>query len=87
MNLKSDRGPVQAWDAQAGEALIEELWALRKSMLEHQSKLEPWLQDVEPAHRASAINLTHYLAMRGSDLRHLQDRLAMMGVPAKRQFR
>ena len=80
MNLKSDRGPVQAWDAQASEALIEELWALRKSMLEHQSKLEPWLQDVEPAHRASAINLTHYLAMRGSDLRHLQDRLAMMGV-------
>lgn len=80
MNLKADRGPAQAWDVQAGEALIEELWVLRKSMLEHQSKLGPWLKDVEPAHRASAINLTHYLAMRGSDLRHLQDRLAMMGV-------
>lgn len=80
MKLKADRGPTEAWDAQAGEALIKELWALRKSMLERQAKVEPWLRDVEPAHRASAINLTHYLAMRDMDLRDLQERLAWMGV-------
>lgn len=80
MELKADRGPTEARDAQAGEALILELWALRKSMLERQAKLEPWLRDVEPAHRASAINLMHYLAMRGMDLRDLQERLALIGV-------
>jgi pyruvate kinase len=35
---------------------------------------------VDPAHRPSAINLTHYLAMRRIDLRGLQERLAWVGV-------
>lgn len=69
-----------AWDAQAVEALIEELWTLRKSMLSRQRRLGTWLDDVAPARHSSAINLAHYLAMRRIDLRQLQDRLALIGV-------
>lgn len=72
--------PTEAWDAQAGEDLINELWALRKTMLKHQAEVQPWLLDIDPARRASAVNLTHYLAMRGIDLRDLQERLASMGI-------
>ena len=80
MNSKANQPTPEVWDAQALEGLIDELWSLRESILERQTRLEPWLREVEPAHRASAINLTHYLALRQTDLRHLQDRLAWMGV-------
>ena len=49
-------------------------------MLENQARLEPRLRDIDPEFRLSATNLAHYLAMRIMDLRHLQDRLAWMGV-------
>lgn len=62
------------------EALIDELWSLRKAMLECARRLKPWLREVDPAHRPSAVNLAHYLAMRHVDLRGLQQRLARMGV-------
>jgi pyruvate kinase len=80
MNPKVNLPGPEAWDAQAVEGLIDELWSLRQSILERQTRLASWLGEVEPAHRASAINLTHYLALRQTDLRHLQDRLAWMGV-------
>ena len=69
-----------AWDPRAVDALIKELWSLRESMLARQDRFAPWLADVEPAHQASAFNLLHYLALRRTDLRRLQDRLALMGV-------
>jgi pyruvate kinase len=68
------------WDAEAGEALIRDLWSLRRAMLEREAKLRVPLREVAPAHRASAVNLVHYLAMREMDLRQLQDRLARIGV-------
>ncbi len=69
-----------SWDAREVEALIKELWSLRKSMLAGQERLGPWLQDVDPANRDSATNLAHFLAMRGTDLRKLQARLAKIGL-------
>jgi pyruvate kinase len=74
------RPPRGAWDAQSVEALIDELWSLRRAMVERATRLERTLRRVDPAHRPSAINLTHYLAMRGIDLRGLQQRLAWVGV-------
>ena len=68
------------WAAPALDALIRQLWALRKAMLARQQRLGPWLQGIDPAHRASAINLAHYLALRHTDLRQLQERLALLGV-------
>ncbi|MBI5257889.1 MAG: pyruvate kinase [Burkholderiales bacterium] len=69
-----------AWDADAGGALIRDLWTLRAAMIEREAQLEPQLREVDPAHRPSAVNLVHYLAMRQIDLRQLQDRLAWVGV-------
>jgi pyruvate kinase len=69
-----------AWDAQACDALIEELWSLRTTMIDHEARLEPWLREVDPEQVASAVNLAHYLALRRFDLRRLQERLAGLGV-------
>lgn len=74
------RASVDAWDAGVCASLIDELWALRASMLDYESRLAPWLQDVDPSHAPSACNLAHYLAMRRFDMRRLQERLAWVGV-------
>ena len=68
------------WDSPLVESLISELWSLREAMLDRQSRLAPRLKSIRAPHQASAINLLHYLALRRTDLRHLQDRLALMGV-------
>lgn len=47
------------WDAEAGEALIRDLWALREGMLAREARLRATLDEVAPAHRASAVNLVH----------------------------
>ena len=82
---KTSKGPPgddgdPAWEASDVDALILELAALRKALLDRQKKLEPLLRTVDAAHQPSAINLVHYLALRQVDLRHLQDRLARLGV-------
>ena len=80
MKVKLESEPVDAWNAEAIEALIDELWSLRKTMLAREIRLRVRLRDVDPTHRPSAINLAHYLALRHVDLRGLQERLARMGV-------
>ena len=57
------------WNIAACDALIAELWTLRKSMREGQTKLKPLLARLSPAQQPRAINLAHYLAMRRFDLR------------------
>lgn len=68
------------WDPVEGAALIDALWKLRADMLDRQARLAPWLADIDPAQRPSAINLAHYLALRHVELRDLQERLARIGV-------
>ena len=76
----ADKHPPETWDSGVCEALIAELWSLRQSMTSHAARLERMSLGIDPAHKASAINLAHYLAMRRVDLRALQERLAWLGV-------
>jgi pyruvate kinase len=80
MKLKLIQSPSDAWDARAVSALIDELWALRKALRAEEVRLRPWLRHADLSHRRSAINLSHYLAMRRIELRPLQARLAGLGV-------
>jgi pyruvate kinase len=43
-------------------------------------QLGRWPREVHRAHRASAVNLAHYFALRKVDLRRIQERLAWLGV-------
>lgn len=61
-------------------ALIDELWALRTHMLAAEASQAEALAQVSESYRASARNLTHYLALREADRRHLQAQLASIGV-------
>ena len=72
--------PACAWDAPQCAALIDELRALRAAMLEHERTLAPWMAEAGAPRAASARNLAHYLAMRGTDVRRLQERLARLGL-------
>jgi pyruvate kinase len=49
-------------------------------MLELERHAAPVLTRMSPAHRDSARNLVHYLALRRQDLRGLQERLAALGL-------
>ena len=69
-----------AWDPAVCAALIDELGALRKSMIDYELRLAPWARDLDDTHVPSASNLAHYLAMRRVDMRRLQERLARIGV-------
>ncbi len=80
MTKTATRQAPDPWNIAACDALIAELWTLRKSMLERQTKLEPLLASLKLAQQPSAINLAHYLAMRRFDLRRLQERLSEIGV-------
>ena len=68
------------WDRPVCEALIKQLWALRQSMLESEQRFAIAFAKLSPTHTESARNLVHYLAMRSTDLRPLQDKLAWLGL-------
>jgi pyruvate kinase len=72
--------PAATWDPRLCQALIVELNTLRAALLEREAALEGALSAIEPSYRASARNLVHYLELRRSDLRPLQERLARLGV-------
>ena len=73
-------GAGEPWDTRACGLLIDELLAIRKSLLEHEHTLAAALKSVDPGNFASARNLVHYLALRRFDLRPVQERLARLGV-------
>lgn len=68
------------WDTDECCSLISELWQLRESLLAHEVKLHAGIEGVDSSYRDSARNLAHYLALRSSDRRPLQERLARIGV-------
>lgn len=72
--------PADPWDSQTCRALINELWSLRRAMLENEQALAALIEAVDPGYRPSARNLAHYLAFRRDDRRVLQDRLAWLGL-------
>jgi pyruvate kinase len=62
------------------KVLIDQLMSLRKAIQEKEAALAPWLVSVDSTYRLSARNLSHYLALRHSDLRSLQDSLDHIGL-------
>ena len=77
-NNKREKADVL--DKTVYKSLIEQLWSLRKSMLEQELVLAPWLVGVDPSYRASSRNFAHYLALRHADRRPLQESLDQIGV-------
>ncbi len=74
------RPATNDWNAVDCDSLIDELRLLRRAMMAHEKTLAPWIAEAGHERAASARNLAHYLALRGTDLRDIQDRLARLGV-------
>lgn len=60
--------------------LLDELEALRGELDELEQSSAETLKHVHPLHRASAVNLAHYLGLRRRDMRPLQEKLAAAGL-------
>ena len=60
--------------------LAGEIDALLSRLADAEVEWQPWIDRVANEHRRSAINLVHYWALRQTDLRDLQWRLAAFGL-------
>ncbi len=80
MSKSTKRSGPDTWDEGECKAVIEQLWTLRQSMLDHEVTLAPLLHAVDPAYRDSARNLAHYLTLRHLDRRALQEWLSQVGL-------
>src|SRR5271168_4134115 len=60
--------------------LSSELSSLMSNMLELEAGVLKLPEAIHEAHRRSARNLVHYLALRQRDLRPLQTQLALLGL-------
>jgi pyruvate kinase len=58
------------------DAILKLLEALREEEARQRARIDSAL----PAHRPSAVNLSHYLALRRQDIRHLQLELGGLGL-------
>jgi pyruvate kinase len=75
-----ENSPASAgWDSAQSEQLIQELSGLRDDMLELEAAAGSLL-GLSAAHRESAKNLVHYMALRRHDIRQLQETLATLGL-------
>jgi pyruvate kinase len=61
-------------------ALIEQLSAIREELRDVAEGWRPWIEGRDADRDASARNLLQYLALRGRDLRELQDPLVSLGL-------
>jgi pyruvate kinase len=61
-------------------ALFERLLAIREQLLEAAEGWRAWIEGDDADRDASARNLLQYLALRGHDLREVQDRLVELGL-------
>lgn len=62
------------------QKLIQELKHLRSEMLQLEASGMADSAEIHPEHRASAVNLIHYIALRRHDIRQLQTELASLGL-------
>ena len=76
----SDQQLEAPWDETACDAIIEQLWTLRGKLLAYEKSLAPHLENLDPGYRTSARNFAHYLRLRQSDRRPLQESLARVGL-------
>ncbi|MDP1983592.1 MAG: pyruvate kinase [Sulfuritalea sp.] len=68
------------WNQAICDAIIEQLWTLRGKLLAYEKSLAPHLENLDPGYRISARNFAHYLRLRQSDRRPLQESLARVGL-------
>ena len=59
--------------------LVRELERLDVAMLRGEADFSKYVDKVHPSNKKNAINLLHYLALRSSDIRELQDHLHSYG--------
>ncbi|WP_310451080.1 pyruvate kinase [Sulfuritalea sp.] len=76
----ADQPPADTWDQAGCDAIIGQLWTLRGKLLAYENSLAPHLENLDPGYRTSARNLAHYLRLRQSDRRPLQESLARVGL-------
>jgi pyruvate kinase len=62
------------------ERLIEAVQALRDRAIGLERSFEDAVRQVRPEHRASVLNLLHYVALRQHDVRALQKQLGALGL-------
>jgi pyruvate kinase len=78
--MASDDGGERAVRAHERSALFERLLAIREQLLEAAEGWRSWTEGDGADRDASARNLLQYLALRGHDLREVQDRLVELGL-------
>jgi pyruvate kinase len=71
---------VSPWDQGVCLELLDRLWALRSAILDSEVRYSIDIEKVGLHQKASARNLVHYLAMRATDLRSVQEKLSWLGV-------
>ncbi len=77
---KQQSSSSKAGDLHPYAGLLDELEALRAELKQLEQQFAPTLQQVNPVHLASAVNMVHYLGLRRRDMRPLQERLAAAGL-------
>lgn len=77
-----ETNPVVADDRQVDNLakLIGELCEIRSEIVRVEHDFEPMTRQIHEQHQRSARNFLHYLALRGRDVRPLQERLARFGL-------
>jgi pyruvate kinase len=71
---------VLPWDQGVCLELLDRLWELRTAILNSEVRYSNDIEKVGLHQKASARNLVHYLAMRATDLRAVQEKLSWLGV-------
>jgi pyruvate kinase len=77
---KSETDSAPNVQRDVAKQLIDKLKRLRDRMFAGEAGWSTSIAQVHPNRRASAINLAHYLALRQTDIRDLQPRLASLGL-------
>jgi hypothetical protein len=67
-------------DSTSIRSLIDELSELRAEMLREERAIAERLTEICEAHRESARNLAHYIALRRRDIRDVQEKLTANGL-------
>ncbi|HEY7760260.1 MAG TPA: pyruvate kinase, partial [Burkholderiales bacterium] len=79
-SVKTQGRPASAWDRRVVADLIQTVGRLRQDLIALEAKSSDRLRSVNPAHRAGAVNLLHYVGLRRHDVRQLQEQLAWLGL-------
>lgn len=74
------RGDGRQQGDDAGLLLLDELAAIQADLYRAERARRADLETVHPRHRGSARNMLHYLALRGRDIRAVQQELARRGL-------